>query len=105
MPAMDPDRLAPWPGSLSTSRLDLRPVERADVPAISRLWTDPSVRKYLGGPVQADEVARREAACVGADDTFCVQRRSDGAVVGMVFVDPVSSRYGQTEVSYLLLPE
>jgi hypothetical protein len=29
----------PWPMSLSTTRLVLRPVEVADIPAISRLWT------------------------------------------------------------------
>jgi RimJ/RimL family protein N-acetyltransferase len=98
-------RVAPWPVSLSTERLVLRPVAPEDVPAISRLWTDPVVRQYLGGPVAADVLARREVACVGADAIFCVQRQSDGCVIGMVSVDPVTDRGGQAEVSYQLLPE
>jgi RimJ/RimL family protein N-acetyltransferase len=56
----------PWPASLSTARLVLRPVDAADVPAVSRLWTDPEVRQYLGGPVAAAEVAphARLRACL-----------------------------------------
>ena len=42
---------------------------------------------------------------MGADNIFSVQRRSDGAVVGMIFVEPVGSKDGRTEVSYQLLPE
>jgi len=102
---MASDRVAPWPASLSTERLALRPIAPEDVPAISRLWTDPVVRRYLGGPVAADVRARREATCVGADAIFCVQRQSDGCVIGMVIVDPVTDRGGHAEVSYQLLPE
>jgi RimJ/RimL family protein N-acetyltransferase len=105
IPCMTSDRVAPWPVFLSTDRLRLRPIEAADVPAISRMWTDPAVRRYLGGPVQADRVARREELCVGADNVFSVQRRSDGAIVGMISIEPAGNNHGQTEVSYQLLPE
>jgi RimJ/RimL family protein N-acetyltransferase len=95
----------PWPMSLSTTRLVLRPVEVADIPAISRLWTDPQVRQYLGGPVGADEVARRERGYAGSPGTFGVISRTDETVLGLVTMTPDSARDGQAEVSYLFLPE
>jgi RimJ/RimL family protein N-acetyltransferase len=95
----------PWPMSLTTARLVLRPVEAADISAISPLWTDPQVRRYLGGPVTADEVARRQRGYVGAPGTFGVASRADGTVLGLVIMTPDSARDGQAEVSYLFLPE
>lgn len=91
--------------SLTTARLVLRPVEAADISAISPLWTDPQVRRYLGGPVTADEVARRQRGYVGAPGTFGVASRADGTVLGLVIMTPDSARDGQAEVSYLFLPE
>jgi|HubBroStandDraft_1064217.scaffolds.fasta_scaffold310381_2 RimJ/RimL family protein N-acetyltransferase len=103
-------REVPWPATVFTARLVLRPIEPADVPVISRLWTDPVVRRYLGGPVAADEVARRDELCVGVPDLFSVVRSSDEAVLGLVVIEPVSdhsepSACGNTEVSYQFLPE
>jgi RimJ/RimL family protein N-acetyltransferase len=80
-------------------------VEAADVPAISRLWTDPEVRRYLGGPVAADEVARRERGYVGLPGSFCAVNCADGTVLGLVTMTPDSGRGGQAEVSYQFLPE
>jgi RimJ/RimL family protein N-acetyltransferase len=102
-------RSAPWPATILTDRLVLRPIEPTDVPVVSRLMTDPEVRRYLGGPVAPDEVARREIACVGATTLFSVARRSDDAVFGLVVIDPEtdpdSHAGGDTEVSYQFLPE
>jgi RimJ/RimL family protein N-acetyltransferase len=102
-------REAPWPATIVTDRLKLRPIEPADVPVVSRLMTDPRVRTYLGGPVAPDELARRAEKCVGASTLFSVVRRSDEAVFGLVVVDPDtdpdSSAGGDAEVSYQLLPE
>lgn len=95
----------PWPTSLYTAQLVLRPVEAADVPAISRLWTDPDVRRYVGGPVAADEVARRQRGCVGLPGSFCAINCADGTVVGLITMTPDSVRGGQAEVSYQFLPE
>ncbi|MFH8608446.1 GNAT family N-acetyltransferase [Streptomyces sp. NPDC018029] len=89
---------------LTTARLTLRPIERADVPSVSRLWTDPEVRRHLGGPVAEDVVRERERRCVGAPGVLCVVRTRDSAVVGLVTVEP-AARQGRTEVSYQLLPE
>jgi RimJ/RimL family protein N-acetyltransferase len=104
-------RDGPWPATLFTARLVLRPIEPADVPAISRTWTDPAVQRYLGGPVAADEVARREEKCLGAPNVFSVVRSSDAAVLGLVEIKPVGDSHsehnatGHTEVGYTFLPE
>jgi RimJ/RimL family protein N-acetyltransferase len=104
-------RDAPWPATLLTARLVLRPIERADVPAVSRTWTDPAVTRYLGGPVAPAEVARREERCPGAPNVFSVVRSSDAAVLGTVEVKPVGDTHsghnatGHTEVGYMFLPE
>src|SRR5215831_9439937 len=82
----------PWPTSLSTARLVLRPVEAADVPAISRLWADPQARRYLGGPVAPDEVARRMRGFEHSPGNFVVVSRTDGTVLGLVTVIPDSDR-------------
>ena len=74
--ATPPQREVPWPVTLSTARLLLRPIESADVPEICRLWTDAVVRRYLGGPVAADEVVRRGELCVSAPALFSVARSS-----------------------------
>jgi RimJ/RimL family protein N-acetyltransferase len=103
-------REAPWPATVSTARLLLRPIELGDIPAISRLWTDPVVRQYLGGPVAAEEVARRDELCVGDRTLFSVVRSADATVLGLVVIEPDSghsqpSASDHTEVSYQFLPE
>lgn len=97
--------IVPWPASLSTARLVLRPVETADVPAVSRLWTDPEVRRYLGGPVAAAEVARRMRGFEHSPGNFVAVSRTNGTVVGLVTVIPDSDTGGRAEVSYRFLPE
>ncbi|MEU7379900.1 GNAT family N-acetyltransferase [Streptomyces sp. NPDC042207] len=89
---------------LTTPRLLLRPVEPDDVPAHRRLWTDPEVRRHLGGPVPAETVRARERGCVGAPGLLTIVREEDGTVLGSVLVEP-GARAGRTEVSYQLLPE
>lgn len=73
--------------------------------AISRLWTDPEVRRYLGGPVAEQQVAARERGCAGYPGAFSVVRASDESVIGMVSVGPDSRWGARAEVSYQLLPE
>ncbi|WP_281155496.1 GNAT family N-acetyltransferase [Streptomyces sp. HYC2] len=89
---------------LTTRRLLLRPVEPDDVPAHRPLWTDPEVRRHLGGPVPPDTVRVREQGCVGAPGLLTIVDKEDGAVLGSVLVEP-GARAGRTEVSYQLLPE
>lgn len=94
----------PWPAVLTTARLVLRPVARADVPAVTRLWTDPEVRRHLGGPVAESVVRIRQRRCVGACGVFAVARADDGLITGLVTLG-WDARRGETEVSYQFLPE
>jgi RimJ/RimL family protein N-acetyltransferase len=96
--------VAPWPSSFASPRLRMRPIDEDDVPAISRLWTDPEVRRFLGGPIPEDRVHLREQWCVGAFCVFCVERIEDSSVVGMLTVEP-GARDGRTELSYDFLPD
>lgn len=93
-----------WPCSLTTRRLLLRPVEPGDVAAHARLWTDDEVRRYLGGPVDAEVVRARERLCVGVPGLLSVVLRADDRMVGSVLVEP-DARDGRTELAYQLLPE
>ncbi|MFJ9810980.1 GNAT family N-acetyltransferase [Streptomyces sp. NPDC101158] len=89
---------------LVTERLVLRAVRERDVPALTRLWTDPEVRRHLGGPVVESVIRIRQRRIVGAPGFHAVERASDGVVLGLVTVDG-EGRNGETEVSYQFLPE
>ncbi|MEV7281689.1 GNAT family N-acetyltransferase [Streptomyces sp. NPDC093111] len=96
--------MAPASASLRTERLVLRPVRARDLPAVTRLWTDPEVRRHLGGPVIDSVVRIRQRRIVGASGFHAVERAADGAVLGLVTV-AAGGRDGETEVSYQFLPE
>ncbi|MFE2015515.1 GNAT family N-acetyltransferase [Streptomyces sp. NPDC059491] len=91
-------------GPLVTERLVLRPVRTADLTAVTRLWTDPDVRRHLGGPVIDSVVRIRQRRIVGAPGFHAVVRAGDGVLLGLVTVD-AAGRGGETEVSYQFLPE
>ncbi|GAA3398996.1 GNAT family N-acetyltransferase [Streptomyces roseoviridis] len=95
---------APAAAPLVTERLVLRPVRARDVPAVTRLWTDPEVRRHLGGPVVDSVVRIRQRRIVGAPGFHAVERVSDGELLGLVAVER-EARNGETEVSYQFLPE
>ncbi|AJF63573.1 GNAT family N-acetyltransferase [Streptomyces vietnamensis] len=97
---------APTPPArpLVTERLVLRPVRSGDVPAVTRLWTDPEVRRHLGGPVIDSVIRIRQRRIVGAAGFHAVVRAEDGVVLGLVTVE-AAGRGGETEVSYQFLPE
>ncbi|MET9955872.1 GNAT family N-acetyltransferase [Streptomyces sp. NPDC006339] len=89
---------------LLTDRLVLRPVRGGDIPAVTRLWTDPDVRRHLGGPVVESVIRIRQRRIVGAPGVHAVERASDGVLLGLVTVEK-AARNGETEVSYQFLPE
>ncbi|MFG3191825.1 GNAT family N-acetyltransferase [Streptomyces omiyaensis] len=95
---------APRGEALRTERLLLRPVRGADLSAVTRLWTDPEVRRHLGGPVVPSVVAIRQRRIVGAPGRHAVVRAEDGVLLGLVTVE-AAGRGGETEVSYQFLPE
>lgn len=95
-------RPARWPAALATDRLRLRPVEVGDHPLLRTLWSDPAVRRYLGGPVDPDQVGQRLADAPGRPGHFTVTL--DGAPIGRVTVDQDHRAAGRAEVSYEFLP-
>lgn len=76
-----PPSTFPWPATLTSDRLVLRPIEPDDIPAMRRLWTDPDVRRHLGGPVDKETLRVREQHCAGARGAFSVTLRTDGTVM------------------------
>ncbi|MEJ8649355.1 GNAT family N-acetyltransferase [Streptomyces sp. MS1.AVA.3] len=94
-----------WPTTLRTPRLLLRPAEAGDVHAFTRLWTDPEVRRFLGGPVDEQKVALYQQHFAGRPQVFSVTTRDDAVVVGSVSVEADSRCAGRREVSYAFLPE
>ncbi|MFJ9460792.1 GNAT family N-acetyltransferase [Kitasatospora sp. NPDC101447] len=101
----DPKWLHPhWPTEFSSPRLLLRPVETADSQLLRILWTDPDVRRFLGGPVPADQLDRRLADAASQRGHFTVVLTEVGKGVGRVTLDPDHRAAGRAEVSYEFLP-
>jgi RimJ/RimL family protein N-acetyltransferase len=96
---------SPWPTTISTPRLLLRPAETTDVKEFSRLWTDPEVRRFLGGPVAKEKLPLYQQHFASRPNVFAVTTRKDMAVVGSVLIDSASRFDDRREVSYGLLPE
>ncbi|MGW1789137.1 GNAT family N-acetyltransferase [Streptomyces tubercidicus] len=96
---------SPWPTTLSTARLLLRPAEATDVKEFTRLWTDPEVRRFLGGPVAEQELPLYQRHFAGRRNAFAVTTRAERTVVGSVLIDPAPRFDDRREVSYGLLPE
>ncbi|MGW7008009.1 GNAT family N-acetyltransferase [Streptomyces sp. NPDC054933] len=94
-----------WPATIHTPRLLLRPAAPADASVFTRLWTDPEVRRYLGGPVAEDTLSTYQQHFASRPYLFSVTTREDATVVGFVSIDPKSRFDGRREVSYSLLPE
>src|SRR5215472_8859457 len=84
---------------LATARLELRMVADDDASFLVRLWTDPEVRRYLGGTRQVRQAARHRVAARGLFMVTTGRSR-----LGTVRLHPYA-RTGETEVSYSFLPE
>ncbi|GAA4855005.1 GNAT family N-acetyltransferase [Saccharopolyspora cebuensis] len=80
----------------------LRPARDEDADAYVRLWTDPEVRRFLGGPLEPARVAARLRGLAGCPGVLTAE--VGGIVVGTVSVEP-DSRFAAPEISYAFLPE
>lgn len=100
-----PSPAAPASPNIDTSRLLLRPAEPGDLAHYTRLWTDPEVRRFLGGPVAGAELALYGRYFTARPYVFSVLTRQDPVLVGMVSVEADSRFGGRREVSYSFLPE
>ncbi|MET7331742.1 GNAT family N-acetyltransferase [Nonomuraea sp. NPDC005650] len=96
---------APESPVISTPRLLLRLAEPDDVSAFTRLWADPDVRRFLGGPVAEERLATYQRHFAGLPGVFAVVAQGEATVLGTVAIDPASRFEGRREVSYSFLPE
>ncbi|WP_258563760.1 GNAT family N-acetyltransferase [Streptomyces himalayensis] len=94
-----------WPATIGTPRSMLRPAESDDVFAFTRLWTDPDVRCFLGGPVAEQQLATYRQYFAGRPNLFAVVTRQEATLLGSVSIDPKSRFDSRREVSYSFLPE
>jgi RimJ/RimL family protein N-acetyltransferase len=101
-----------WAGEtiLTTTRLVLRTYRRDDLPALAELNGDPEVVRFLGGRpmsrADSDAMAARIEANWAANrlGMIAVERRQDGAFLGMVGLDEAPWYPGQIEVGWRFPP-
>ena len=95
---------------ITTERCRLEPVTAADQENVLRLYTDPEVRRFLGGALSLREAEEKiagfsESAQEADGGGICaVRRKGDGAFLGSIYL---SAYYdpGCYELSYTFLPE
>jgi RimJ/RimL family protein N-acetyltransferase len=96
-----PQRNVPTPPILRTDRTVLRATTRSDLPALERTWTDPCVRKHLGGPIPDTQLASRRAAPIPPGSlTVCLH---SGEPVGFCGLDRYET--GDLELDVAFLPD
>lgn len=72
---------------IETERLLLRPVKRSDAHRLARIWSDPNVTRYMGGPRDFKEVCQMFEADANSSsqtdfDLWPVVEKTSGQVVG-----------------------
>lgn len=94
----------PWTTTtLRTERLHLRPFCSNDREAVIAMNTDPDVRRYLGGPVDATTLVRIRSSAIGERwGLFGVEHASSAEVIGSC---SLARDRGQLELSYQLMPQ
>lgn len=95
--------VVPWTTTtVHTERLHLRPFCDDDRETVIAMSTDPDVRRYLGGPVDAPTLELIRSSNLGERwGVFCVETRSSADVIGSC---SLSRDRGALELSYQLLP-
>ncbi|WP_075635197.1 GNAT family N-acetyltransferase [Rhizobium rhizosphaerae] len=93
---------------LLSSRCEMRPPIDADGEELIRLWTDPTVRVFLGGSLSKDEAAARVSDLLSTRENVWVVTligaRAREPVIGLVALH--SHHDGEdVEISYSFLPE
>jgi RimJ/RimL family protein N-acetyltransferase len=101
-----------WDGTvvLTTPRLLLRTFRRDDLPRYAALNADPEVVRYLGGPLtreDSDEIAAwaQELYAREGLGLLAVERRQDGAFLGMCGLHHLHSYPNDVEVAWRLARE
>ena len=101
-----------WSGTvaLMTPRLLLRTFRRDDLPSYAALNADPEVARYLGGPLtrqDSDDIAAWAQECYAREGLglLAVERRQDGAFLGMCGLHHQQSYPDDVEVAWRLARE
>jgi len=92
---------------IQTTRCDLTALRADDLEHVVRLYTDPDVRRFLGGPVDEQTIRARFPAILEFDAStqhLAVRIKTDGSFAGIVTLSPHHDG-ADTEVSYQFLPE
>jgi RimJ/RimL family protein N-acetyltransferase len=92
-----------WPiEPILTDRLTIRDARSSDASLFERLYSDPEVRAYLGGPVADSDIPKRVAETPWRG-VFTVEVTQTGEPIGLVHIGPY--RTGEIELSYEFVPE
>jgi ribosomal-protein-alanine N-acetyltransferase len=72
---------------LKTNRLLLRPIQPSDLPSLIKLWSNPDVTRFMGGPRQKDELQKGFTEDIknptqGDYDLWPVLEKASGQLVG-----------------------
>lgn len=95
---------------LETPRLLLRNTQTGDIPALVKMWTDPDVTRFMGGPRNADWLAQNFAE--DADnpdplqyDQWPVIEKVSGEVIGYCgLLDKEVEGRAEIELVYAFMP-
>jgi [ribosomal protein S5]-alanine N-acetyltransferase len=88
--------------TLQSERLSLRPTRPGDEDWIIRLFTDPEVRKYLGGPMTEEKAHAMTQITGELWGHFAILKRDDNQVIGSL---SFTCEHGPWEISYELFSE
>ncbi len=90
---------------IRTSRCELRSVRPNDREDVVELYGDPAVRRFLGGPVAAEQIRREfhNRVAPGATRQWAIRCKQTQAFIGLVYLGPHHDGCHQ-EISYQLLP-
>lgn len=97
--------------TIETSRLIVRSLEMADVPALVATWVDEDVTRYMGGPRDRDDVERSLEAKARSGqpenfDLWPVIRKANGALVGHCgLLRKTVDGESETELVYVIAKE
>jgi RimJ/RimL family protein N-acetyltransferase len=96
--------------TLTTARLDLRPLAPPDAAAVYAMRSDPVVQRYGSHPpwtdpqLAVDYIERNiQAMAAGTHAQFAVVRRDDAAVIGTVTLFALDAQCRRADVGYVLL--
>lgn len=100
-----------WGGEVlfETERLVLRTFRREDLEPAAAMNADPDVMRYLGGPLRREVTEARmleanAAVRAGRSAMQAVERREDGAFLGMVGLSVVHWYPDQLQLGWRLAP-